>query len=513
MFESNKLALVILDGWGHAASDRLVDSAIEQAKTPFMDRLYANYPNADLTTYGEEVGLPGGQMGNSEVGHMNLGAGRVVYQELLRINNALKSGDLAKNEVLGDAIEKAKENEKPFHLLGLLSDGGVHSHINHLIGLCHILNESGLEKVYLHLILDGRDTSPTGGIDYVKQLQASIKDTNIQIATIIGRYYAMDRDKRWERIKLAYDLLVKGEGSAATDPIRAIQDSYDAGKTDEFVLPIVMTDDRAKAIATLKEEDVLLCFNFRTDRPRQISTVLTQADMPEHEMKTLAIHYYTMTRYDDDFKNIGVLFDKDNIPQTLGEVLAAAGKTQIRIAETEKYPHVTFFFNGGREEAFEGEERIMIPSPKVATYDLQPEMSALPLTDAILPHFEAGKVNFICLNFANPDMVGHTGDFDAAVKAVETVDACLERIVTTGLKSDYAFLIIADHGNADVMRKPDGKPHTAHTTNPVPLILVANDLGAQKIRGGKLGDLAPTILQMMGLAVPDLMTGDNLLKV
>ena len=508
MYFNEKVALLILDGWGHGLNPEV--SAIAQAQTPFVDSLYKKYPHAELTTHGELVGLPEGQMGNSEVGHLNIGAGRIVYQELLRINNAIKDKSLDDNAVLKEAMNYAKTKDKPIHLMGLVSDGGVHSHIDHIKGLCDILNSNGLEKVYIHAFTDGRDTDPNGGLGYLEDLQNHLQKSTGKIASIVGRYYAMDRDKRWERIQLAYDLLLKGKGNPTKDFKSAIQASYDEGVTDEFLQPISILNEDGTPTAMIEAQDVVICFNYRTDRCRQITTVLTQEDMPDIGMQTLPLHYVTMTRYDSSFEGVKVIFEKDNLQNTLGEVLAKNGKRQIRMAETEKYPHVTFFFSGGREEAFEGEERIVVPSPKVPTYDLKPEMSANELTEAILAKMETEAAEFICLNFANTDMVGHTGVFEAAVKAAETVDNCVRQIVDFGLQKDYAFIIIADHGNADLMQNPDGSPHTAHTTNLVPVFLVANNLEDVQLKNGKLGDVATTILKMMGLEIPKEMTGEIL---
>lgn len=501
----DKTALLILDGWGHGPNPKV--SAIAQAKTPFIDSLYQNYPNSELVTYGEQVGLPEGQMGNSEVGHLNIGAGRIVYQELVRINKAAKDHSLHENNTLVEALKYAKENNKAVHLMGLLSDGGVHSHINHLKALCDATQEHQLSNVYIHAFMDGRDTAPNGGIGYIKELQQHLQDMPVQIASIIGRYYAMDRDKRWERIQLAYDLLLHNKGAYFSDPIKALEASYAAGKSDEFIQPITCHD------ATIQEGDVVICFNFRTDRCRQITMALTQQDFPDFSMKTLPLHYVTMTRYDDTFQGVKVLFEKENLTNTLGEVLAKANKTQVRIAETEKYPHVTFFFSGGREAPFEQEKRLIVASPKVATYDLQPEMSAHGITDSILAEVESNQPNFICLNYANADMVGHTGVFEAAVKAAETVDTCVKRLVKNLLQHDYAIIIIADHGNSDYMINDDGSPHTAHTTNPVPCFFVANEINNIQLQDGKLADIAPTILQLMALQASEEMNGTPLLKI
>lgn len=497
---------MILDGWGIATNKKV--SAIDQAKTPFISSLYARYPHSKLEASGLAVGLPAGQMGNSEVGHMNIGAGRVVYQDLVRVNKAIEEHEIDHNPVLVEAINYAKKNNKNFHLIGLLSDGGVHSHIDHLKGLISIANAQGLKNVFVHAFMDGRDTDPKGGLNYLTDLLAHMKKTTGKLASVVGRYYAMDRDKRWERVKLAYDLMVKGVGEKTSDPLKAVQQSYDKNVTDEFILPISVLND-GKAV-TIEEGDVVLCFNFRTDRGRQITEALTQQDFSEQGMKKLNLYYITLTNYDDTYKNVKLIFDKDNLEKTLGEVVATAGKKQIRIAETEKYPHVTFFFSGGRESVFEGEKRLMCPSPKVATYDLQPEMSANDIKDKIIPELNSKEPDFICLNFANPDMVGHTGVFSAAVKAVETVDRCAQLVTEAALKNGYATIIIADHGNADIMINEDGTPNTAHTTNLVPCILV-DDTYKGSLKNGKLGDLAPTILKLMGIAQPSEMTGNVLL--
>ncbi len=504
-----KVMLMILDGWGLGHEPAV--SAIAQAKTPYVDSLMENYPNSKLEASGLAVGLPEGQMGNSEVGHMNIGAGRVVYQDLVRINKAIEEETLADNDVLKEAYQYAKDQNKSVHLLGLLSDGGVHSHINHIKALAQIADTYGLEKVFVHAFTDGRDTSPTAGKAYVEELEAALKASTGKIASLIGRYYAMDRDKRWERIQLAYDLLVKGEGKAAQNLSEAIQASYEEEVTDEFIKPIVRVDAEGKPLATIQPGDVVLFFNFRNDRGRQLTQALSQSDFPEQGTQKMDLHYLTMTLYDDTFQGVRVLFEKDKLQNTLGEVIAQAGKKQIRIAETEKYPHVTFFFSGGREVEFEGESRILCPSPKVATYDLQPEMSAADIRDAIVKEIEAQSCDFVCLNFANPDMVGHTGVFEAAVKACETVDSCTETVVEAAKKHGYSVIIIADHGNSDIMVKADGSPHTAHTTNLVPCILV-DDTYQPQLQDGKLGDLAPSILHMMGIERPAEMNGDILMK-
>jgi 2,3-bisphosphoglycerate-independent phosphoglycerate mutase len=505
---NRKVLLMILDGWG-VATNKVV-SAIDHAKTPFMDSLYPKYPNSRLEASGLAVGLPAGQMGNSEVGHMNIGAGRVVYQDLVRVNKAIEEKELDKNSVLLEAFQYAKKNGKNFHLIGLVSDGGVHSHLEHLKAICTIAHQNGIQNLFIHAFTDGRDTDPKSGLGFLEDLQNHLKKTSGKIASVVGRYFAMDRDKRWERVKLAYDLLVKGVGESSMDALTAIQKSYDNNVTDEFIKPIVITAS-GKPLATIQEGDAVLCFNFRTDRGREITQVLTQKDFPDHDMKALNLHYVTLTNYDDTFKNVKTIFDKDNLENTLGEVLAHANKKQIRIAETEKYPHVTFFFSGGREEPFAGESRILCPSPKVATYDLKPEMSASDIKDKIIPELEKHEVDFICLNFANPDMVGHTGVFDAVVKACETVDYCAGKVTEAALKNNYSTIIIADHGNADYMINDDGSPNTAHTTNLVPCILVDSAYKGP-IKNGKLADLAPTILTLMGISIPPQMTGQILIE-
>ncbi|MEO1258256.1 MAG: 2,3-bisphosphoglycerate-independent phosphoglycerate mutase [Bacteroidota bacterium] len=506
---AKKVMLLILDGWGYGRKKEA--DAIANANTPMMDSLKKTYPNSTLVTHGEQVGLPDGQMGNSEVGHLNIGAGRIVYQELLRINNAIKSGELQKHPVLLEALQHAKDHEKPVHFIGLVSDGGVHSHINHLLALCEVTQAVGLENVFIHAFMDGRDTDPKGGENYLRKIVQSIDNQNVRLASVIGRYYAMDRDKRWERVKLAYDLLVNGKGESTTDPVAGIKKRYEAGETDEFIKPMVCTDADGEAIGTVKNGDVLICFNFRTDRPREISQVLTQADMPEFDMAKLDLKYVTMTRYDETFKGIDVIFDKDNLANTIGEVLSKAGKSQTRIAETEKYPHVTFFFNGGREEPFEHESRILIPSPKVATYDLKPEMSATEITDAIVDDIEQNQPDFICLNYANADMVGHTGVWEAAIKAAETVDTCLGQLLEVGGKHGYDTIVIADHGNSDYLINEDGSPHTAHTLNPVPFIYISQDGKEVEVKDGKLADIAPTILSLLNVDIPKEMDGEILL--
>lgn len=500
---------MILDGWGLGTDPEV--SAIQKANTPFIDSILEKYPTTTLHASGEYVGLPEGQMGNSEVGHMNLGAGRVVYQDLVRINKAIAERKLATMPALADAFTYAKENKKPVHFIGLLSDGGVHSHIDHLKALCTAAYDQELHEVYIHAFTDGRDTDPKGGVKYINELEEHLENTSGTIASIVGRYYAMDRDNRWERVKLAYDLLVKGEGEKSQNLIKSMLTSYNAGVTDEFIKPIVKVNDNQEPIATIKNGDVVICFNFRTDRGREITQVLTQRDFPEQDMHKLDLRYITMTTYDETFEGVQAIFEKDNLNNTLGEVLSKAGKKQIRIAETEKYPHVTFFFSGGRESQFEGESRLLCPSPKVATYDLQPEMSAYDIRDAIVPELEKKSADFICLNFANPDMVGHTGVFEAAVQACEVVDKCAEQVITTALESNYDIIVIADHGNADMMINPDGTPNTAHTTNLVPCVLVSNDFKGT-LHEGKLGDIAPTILELMGLQQPEDMNGTSLIN-
>lgn len=471
--------------------------------------MLAKYPNSKLEASGMAVGLPDGQMGNSEVGHMNLGAGRVVYQELGRIYKAVEDKEFNTNPVLQDAFAYAKANNKNVHFMGLVSDGGVHSHIKHLKGLCDAAVDFGLDNVFIHAFLDGRDTDPHFGLKYMVDLDHYLADkANIQVASAIGRYYAMDRDNRWERVRKAYDLLVNGIGEHTRDIKEPIIQSYANEVSDEFVLPIIKVDENDQPVAVIKEGDVVISFNFRTDRGREITIALTQKAFPEQNMHPLNLHYITMTTYDETFNNVQVVFRKDDLVKTIGEILQDAGKTQIRIAETEKYPHVTFFFSGGREKEFENEKRLLVPSPKVATYDLQPEMSAEGIRDAILPELESRWADFICLNFANTDMVGHTGVFSAVIKAAETVDTCTQQVVETGLKNGYSFIIIADHGNADYMINEDGSPNTAHTTNLVPCIVIDKDVTA--VKNGKLGDIAPTVLNILGVAIPEEMTGDVL---
>lgn len=504
--DKKKAILVILDGWGKGEISEV--SAIEQAKTPFVDGLYQDHPSANLVTYGDEVGLPEGQMGNSEVGHLNLGAGRVVYQELARINKAIKENTLEKNEQIQKAIAYAKENNKPIHLMGLVSDGGVHSHINHVKALCDIIDKHAI-PTFINAFLDGRDTAPDSGFGYIEELINHIDGSSAKLSSVIGRYYAMDRDKRWERIQKAYDLLVHGIGTPSENILESIKGYYSEGLTDEFMEPIKLL---SLGEGLIKPGDVVIFFNFRTDRPRQLTEVLTQTAYPANGMKPLPLEFYTMTEYKEAFKNINVIYQKDSIRNTIGEVLAQNGKTQLRAAETEKYPHVTFFFSGGEEKVFEGETRVLVDSPKVATYDLQPEMSAIELKDRVIDFIKSDQPDFICLNFANADMVGHTGIMSAAIKAVETVDQCLSELVPIALSHGYDLIIIADHGNADIMSNPDGSPHTAHTTNPVPIIYVSPDHRYTKIANGKLADIVPTILNIMGVPVAKEMTGNVLLS-
>ncbi len=504
---NKKVILMILDGWGKSPDPKV--SAIDNANVPFINSLYTQYPNAQLRTDGLNVGLPEGQMGNSEVGHMNLGAGRIVYQDLVKINLAVENKTFNKEKVIADAFHYAKEYNKAVHLLGLVSDGGVHSHINHLKGLVDVAYDFGLEQVFIHAFTDGRDVDPKSGTGFIGDILNHIKGTSVKLATLIGRYYAMDRDKRWERVKQSYDLMVNGTGTHSKDALKSMEENYAKNVTDEFMPPIVMTDDNDQPLTTIKEGDVVIFFNFRTDRGRQLTEVLSQKDHLDFNMHKMNLYYVTMTNYDDTFNNIYRVFDKDNLTETLGEVLEKNHKKQIRIAETEKYPHVTFFFSGGREEPFEGETRILRNSPKVATYDLQPEMSAFELKDALIPELKKGEVDFVCLNFANGDMVGHTGVMAAAIKACEAVDVCVKEVVETALANHYTTIIIADHGNCETMINPDGSPNTAHTTNPVPIIMVDND--QIRVHDGVLGDIAPTILQLMGIEKPEVMTGKSLI--
>ncbi len=504
MNKDKKAFLIILDGWGHGQKRRA--DALALANTPFISKLYRKYPSSELVTFGEDVGLPEGQMGNSEVGHLNIGAGRVVYQELTRINKAIRENTLATNETLVAALKFAKDNNKPIHFIGLISDGGVHSHINHIKALARIATDNGC-KGFVHAFTDGRDCDPKSGAGFLGDLTENLKSTTFEMADVVGRYYAMDRDNRWERVKLAYDVMVNGIGERSHDIVKTLEENYAAGITDEFIKPIVLNET-----GRIKNGDVVLYFNFRTDRPRELTQVLSQIDMPDLGMKKLDLYYVTMTRYDEKYTGVHVIFENDNLTNTLGEVISNAGLTQVRIAETEKYPHVTFFFSGGREEAFKNEKRIMLASPKVATYDLQPEMSALSVTDAILKEIDATQPHFIALNFANTDMVGHTGVFEAAVKAAETVSKCVERLVEKALSYDYDILVIADHGNSDYMINEDGTPNTAHTMNPVPCIYVSERAKNKTLKNGRLADVAPTLLYLLGVEPSKEMTGENLIS-
>ena len=500
---NRKTLLMILDGWG--IGDGSKADVISQVPTPNLTWYKKNYPSSRLHASGEDVGLPDGQMGNSEVGHLNIGAGRVIYQDLVKINKECKTGDIRKNKVLTDAFSYARDYTRQVHFMGLLSDGGVHSLDKHLYSLCDMTMDYGLKDVFIHGFGDGRDTDPRSGIGYMKNLLDHLKKSNGKVASFVGRFYAMDRDKRWERVKEAYDLIVSGTGTQAEDIIDALQESYNAGVTDEFMKPIVVTDNQGNPLGKIKEGDVIVFFNFRNDRAKELTIALTQKDMPDWGMKTIPLYYCTMTPYDATFKGLHIIYPKENADNTIGEVLAAAGKHQLRIAETEKYAHVTFFFSGGREEKFTNEERIMIPSPKVATYDLQPEMSAYGVTDAVIKAIESEKFDFICLNFANGDMVGHTGVYEAIEKAVKTVDECAGTVIKSARNFGYDVLVIADHGNADKALNEDGSPNTAHSLNPVPSILISDDF--KKINEGILADVAPTLLKMMGVAIPKDMTG------
>lgn len=501
--KNKKTLLMILDGWG--IGDGSKSDVISQVPTPNLTYYHNNFPNSRLHASGEDVGLPDGQMGNSEVGHLNIGAGRVIYQDLVKINKECKTGEIKTNKVLTEAFSYARDNNKQVHFMGLMSDGGVHSLDKHLYSLCDMTKDYGIKNVFIHAFGDGRDTDPKSGIGYMKSLLEHLKQSNGKVASFIGRYYAMDRDKRWERVKEAYDLIVDGKGTAVTDVIKGMQDSYDNGVTDEFMKAIVVTDEKGKPLGTVKEGDVIVFFNFRNDRAKELTIVLTQKDMPEFEMKTIPLFYCTMTPYDATFKGLHIIYDKENANNTIGEILANAGRKQLRIAETEKYAHVTFFFSGGREEKFANEERIMVPSPKVATYDLQPEMSAFGVKDAVIKAIETKEFDFICLNFANGDMVGHTGVYEAIKKAVATVDECAGAVIKSARENGYDILVIADHGNADMAVNEDGSPNTAHSLNPVPSILITDDY--KTLKEGILADVAPTLLTIMGVAIPKEMTG------
>jgi 2,3-bisphosphoglycerate-independent phosphoglycerate mutase len=506
--KNGKALLMILDGWG--IGDGSKADVISSVPTPNLTYYKNNYPNSRLHASGEDVGLPDGQMGNSEVGHLNIGAGRVIYQDLVKINKECKTGEIKQNRTLTEAFTYARKKDKQVHFMGLLSDGGVHSLDKHLYYLCDMTREYGIKNVFIHGFGDGRDTDPKSGVGYMKNLLAHLAGSNGQVASFIGRYYAMDRDKRWERIKEAYDLLVSGQGTPTTDIVRAMEDSYAAGVTDEFMKPIVLTKADGKPVGTISEGDVIVFFNFRNDRAKELTIVLTQKDMPEAGMKTIPLYYCTMTPYDATFKGLHIIYPKENADNTIGEVLSNAGKMQLRIAETEKYAHVTFFFSGGREEKFKNEERVMIPSPKVATYDLQPEMSAYAVRDAVIREIEKGIFDFICLNFANGDMVGHTGVYEAIEKAVTTVDECAGAVIRAAQKAGYDVLVIADHGNADKAFNEDGSPNTAHSLNPVPSILVSDRY--KKINEGILADVAPTLLTIIGVPIPPDMTGKILVE-
>lgn len=504
---NKKVLLMILDGWGNSPDPKV--SAIDHAQTPFIDNLYKKYPFAQLRTDGLNVGLPEGQMGNSEVGHMNLGAGRIVYQDLAKINLAVQNKTLSTEIELQNAFQYAKVHNKNVHFLGLVSDGGVHSHINHLFGLLDAANQYGLTNVFVHAFTDGRDVDPKSGANHIQSLENHMQISGGKIASVIGRYYAMDRDKRWDRVQKAYNLLVNGQGTHSQNAVHSINKSYENNITDEFIEPIVMVDANNKPIATITNDDVVIFFNFRTDRGRQLTEVLTQTNLPDFGMHMLNLYFVTLTNYDENYKNVKVIYNKDNITNTLGEVLETAGKKQIRMAETEKYPHVTFFFSGGREEPFNGEDRILCPSPKVATYDLKPEMSAYELKNALVPELQKQNADFIVLNFANGDMVGHTGSMPAAIKACETVDICTKEIVETAILNNYSVIILADHGNCETMINEDGSPNTAHTTNPVPVILIDKDI--KHINNGVLADVAPTVLKLLGVNQPEVMTGKSLI--
>ena len=500
-----KVLLMILDGWGIGTNPNV--SAIDRAKTPYIDSLYNNYPNSKLVTHGSGVGLPDGQMGNSEVGHTNLGAGRIVYQDFAKINLDIQNGNFNDLENLINPLKKIQENNKKLHLIGLVSDGGVHSHINHLEAILDLTNEMNINKVFIHAFTDGRDVDPKSGLGFIERLEKKIKSSSAKLASVIGRYYAMDRDKRWERTKKCYDLLVNGIGTKTSNINNSIKDSYNNNITDEFIEPLIVIDKDNESNGLIENGDYVIFFNFRTDRGRQLTEVMTQSNI--NEMKKLDLNFITMTNYDESFMGIKKIYEKENLEDTLGEVLSKNNKKQIRIAETEKYPHVTFFFNGGREEPYEDERRILCQSPKVATYDLKPEMSAYEITESIIPEIEIGNVDFICLNFANPDMVGHTGNMSAAIKACETVDKCSKTIIEKAKENNYTILVIADHGNSDLMINDDGSPNTAHTTNLVPFILIDDEI--KKIKDGVLGDIAPSILDIMNIKKPIKMTCESLI--
>ena len=499
---------MILDGWGIGKKDDA--DLIHNGQTPFYKNLLETYPNSQLLACGEDVGLPEGQMGNSEVGHLNIGAGRIVYQDLVKINIEIRENKIKNNPMLIKAMEYAKNNKKAVHFIGLVSDGGVHSLNKHLYKLCEITKDYGLQKVFIHALMDGRDTDPKSGKGFMQDLLDNISSTSAKVASVCGRYYTMDRDKRWERVKKGYDLMTQGIGNKATNPVQAMEDSYLRDITDEFIEPTVLVDADSKPIGLIEKDDVVICFNFRTDRLREITTALTQKDLPDFKMQTMPLQYYTLTNYDDSFKNINVIYNKDNVEKTLGQVVSENGLKQLRIAETEKYAHVTFFISGGREEVFANEERILISSPKVATYDLQPEMSAFLVKDALIAELNKQKFDLICLNFANGDMVGHTGVKDAILNAVNAVDNCVKEVIETALRNNYDCLLIADHGNADHAINDDGTPNTARSLNPVPCIFISNDKKISTVKNGRLCDVAPTILTVMGIPVPAEMTGKSL---
>ena len=505
---SQKVLLMILDGWG--IGDRSKSDVIYTTNPEYINQMTATYPHAELKTDGENVGLPDGQMGNSEVGHLNIGAGRIVYQDLVKINRACRDNSIFENKEIVAAFEYAKANGADVHFMGLVSDGGVHSSLDHLLKLCDISNHYGIKNSFVHCFMDGRDTDPRSGKGFIETLENHLAGTNGKIASIIGRYYAMDRDKRWERVKLAYDLLVKGEGEKFTDMVAAVQNSYDNDVTDEFIKPIVHVDSKGRPVGTIKPNDVVIFFNYRNDRAKELTIVLTQQDMPEEGMHTMPLYYCCMTPYDAKFEGLHILFDKDNVPNTIGEYIANQGLQQLRIAETEKYAHVTFFLNGGREDKFEGEERILVASPKVATYDLQPEMSAYEVKDKLVEALNEQKYDFICLNFANGDMVGHTGVYEAIEKAVKSVDECVKAVVESAKANGYEVVQIADHGNADFAINPDGTPNPAHSLNPVPIVVVSDRV--KSVKSGVLADVAPTVLDLMGLQKPAEMTGESLVE-
>ena len=505
---TKKALLMILDGWG--IGDKSKSDVIASVGAPNIEKLTNDFPNAELLTSGEDVGLPEGQMGNSEVGHLNIGGGRVVYQDLVKINLAIRDKSIIQNKVIVDAFNYAKENKKSVHFLGLIGPGGVHAMTNHLLALGDMTAKYDLGNVFIHALTDGRDTDPKSGLGFMKEVVDHIDGTNVKLASMIGRYYTMDRDSRWDRIKLGYDVMVNGVGTHSTDALKTIEESYGEGLTDEFIKPVVFVDENDAPIGKIKEGDVVFCFNFRTDRLRQITTVLSQKDMPEEGMKTLPLHYVTMTSYDENFKDVNVAFTKNNVQNTIGEVVSQLGLKQLRIAETEKYAHVTFFMNGGREKEFDGEKRVLISSPKVATYDLQPEMSAFLVKDALVDEINTGENDFIAVNFANGDMVGHTGIYEAISKAIKAVDQCVDEVVTAARNNGYDVVIIADHGNADNAVNSDGSPNTAHSLNPVPIIVISDDI--KKVENGILADVAPTLLSLMNIDIPSDMTGKVLVS-